>query len=478
MAGLLICTLTANAVLFVYAGEKEPEFSTESAAVGEELPGEALPEESVQVPEESSEEDSVQTPAEGFVQSPEEVIQAPAESLPEEITETQEEVIPVPEESLPGVITQTSGERQAEEFTQAPAESSPVEAIQLPGEGISEEGTSEKGVVSLSAVSALGENRLRIPEGQEAFAKALFSEEEIREGGQSAVTLYADSAEVFLRAEEGKEETGRITEEERNAIKEEQAILGKWAEDNGFSQLQYFVLCLEKTREGQNAVRIRESRESLRMILELSDQLWSEAEAPVLVCVQNGQTVVCDDLDEAGETITFDSRIFGTYALACRSAAQEEEPAMTEGKEPGTDAGTAGETEWTAASSNETADIVIETSEGDIFYRQGSIGCWNPRTHSYENAAAGDWVYENGGNVITLRNKGTQDQSLILLYCPVEKHSEITGTFTDAQGVEVRKVRVPAGGSATVYLQLAGVPEHGMNRETIGNVTYRLAGEE
>lgn len=124
------------------------------------------------------------------------------------------------------------------------------------------------------------------------------------------------------------------------------------------------------------------------------------------------------------------------------------------------------------------ADISIEAAKGNIFYRPGNRGIWNPHTHRYDGATPGEWVYEDGGNEITVTNNGAGDISLILTYLPEEHQTGIQGSLADADGRAVQEIDIPAGGSETVYLLLAGEPGAELDHETIGNVAYQLAGEE
>lgn len=124
------------------------------------------------------------------------------------------------------------------------------------------------------------------------------------------------------------------------------------------------------------------------------------------------------------------------------------------------------------------AEITIETTGGSISYYPGSKGTWNPQTHCYENATSGQWVYEDGGNEVILRNYSDEDVNLTVLYEPSEEHREITGSFTDVLGNPISGLTVPSGEYVTVYLQLAGEPETKMMNNIIGDVTYTIAEEE
>ena len=73
-------------------------------------------------------------------------------------------------------------------------------------------------------------------------------------------------------------------------------------------------------------------------------------------------------------------------------------------------------------------------------------------------------------------NKGNEDVTLILSYKPSESHKEITGVFKDQKGETVQKLSISAENTATVYLNLYGEPDPGINGEVIGTVSYEQAG--
>lgn len=147
--------------------------------------------------------------------------------------------------------------------------------------------------------------------------------------------------------------------------------------------------------------------------------------------------------------------------------------------ETGTEMDTEAETEpGTASASEHEPDISVEWLQGSIIYEAGSRGTWNPGTHQYENSIPGRWSYENGGDVIQVKNNGDQDVSLKLIYQPSEQHTEIQGSFADASGNTIQETAIPADASVTVYLRLSGEPASNLYSEIIGNVTYQLAEEE
>ena len=447
LAVLLPGILAINMVSSAFASEDEAKGVPPAEAPVQaqtEAPAEAQTEAPTEAPEE--------VPTEAPTETPEEVpTEAPTEPPAEPPTEAQTEA---PTEIQTETSAESPAETSTETFTDAAEENTE-------GGGEDAAKTDEKTELSVafSVKSNLGENCLKAEENN--FAETLYTDEDAARGGQGTVTLYADFAKTLLEEEGQKGEAHKLTGEERTAIEQEQAVLAAWLEENGYAKAQYFVLRLKKALEGEEPERIHESRESLRMILEMAGQPSDAAEA-VLIYVKNGQAEVCSDLDQSSGTITFESGTFGTYALAYRFGEQTAEEENRLQPETG----------------QETADIEIETAEENAVYRKGSKGTWNPATHRYENRTAGEWVYENGGNAVVLKNNGTQDVSLILLYRPSGSHSEIKGSFTDAEGRAVRKIKISAGTSVTVYLKLSGEPAAGMQGETIGTVTYQLAKEE
>ena len=120
--------------------------------------------------------------------------------------------------------------------------------------------------------------------------------------------------------------------------------------------------------------------------------------------------------------------------------------------------------------------IVMELSGINAVYHPGSRGQWNPDTHCYENATSGQWDYEEGEGKVSFTNTGNEDVTLILSYKPSESHKEITGVFKDQKGESVQELSISAGNTATVYLNLYGEPDPGINGEVIGTVSYEQAG--
>lgn len=505
LAGLLIGALTVNGGFFAYAAEEEQKLEDismeglsevtpeETGQVPTETIPEVPPDGAMQAPSQTSSEVSSETPVQAPTETPSEVpiekpIQVPTETAPETSSEGTEQV-----------PTETPSEVPAEDSQNIAEENKHVEdesELEL---------TEKEMVVSLSAISDLGENQLRIAEGQEEFAKSLFSEEEIRKAGRGEVIIYADPVETFLNEDIDKGEAWNITEEEKSMIEQEQAAIMKWAENNGYTGVQYFVLRLKKTIEGEQAAEICKSREGLRMILELSNWLYGEREEPVLVYAGDGEPVICDDLDNTGMTITFDSSTFGTYALAYWSeeeteatpetegdVPQAEEAPETEGDVPQTgkvpETEVVPETDGEQASAEEfmdgaqaevqsKAEVEVKIPDENVTYQPGSRGIWNPATHTYENSAFGKWNCADNGQEVMLMNKGAADAALILLYLPASGFEQITGYFTDAGGNIIEELSLSAGSSVTVYLHLQGEPAGKMTDTTIGSVTYTLAEE-
>lgn len=213
---------------------------------------------------------------------------------------------------------------------------------------------------------------------------------------------------------------------------------------------QYFSLRLFRQKNDEEPLRIAESQEMLSMIMETTD-VQAQMEDRVLVCVRDGQAVICGDADSRENIIAFDTGTFGTYALASRSLIPEPD---TESED----------------------SIVMELSGLNAVYHPGSRGQWNPDTHCYENATSGQWTYEEGEGKVSFTNKGNEDVTLILSYKPSESHKEITGVFKDQKGETVQKLSISAENTATVYLNLYGEPDPGINGEVIGTVSYEQAG--
>ena len=77
---------------------------------------------------------------------------------------------------------------------------------------------------------------------------------------------------------------------------------------------------------------------------------------------------------------------------------------------------------------------------------------------------------------MSFTNKGNEDVTLILSY----KAVRITqGNYRSIQGPERRnssELSISAENTATVYLNLYGEPDPGINGEVIGTVSYEQAG--
>ena len=293
---------------------------------------------------------------------------------------------------------------------------------------------------------SLGVNQLKLKDGQQPFVRSLFSEDEIRQGGHGNVLIYADLLDDLLKDEQEKAEEQKLSGEERNSLKEEKAILEQWAENNGYTVEQYFSLRLFRQKNDEEPLRIAESQEMLSMIMETTD-VQAQTEDRVLVCVRDGQAVICGDADSRENIIAFDTGTFGTYALASRSPIPEPD---TESED----------------------SIVMELPGINAVYHPCSRGQWNPDTHCYENATSGQWDYEEGEGKVSFTNTGNEDVILTLSYKPSESHKEITGVFKDQKGESVQKLSISAGNTATVYLTLYGEPDPGIDGEVIGTVSY------
>lgn len=369
---------------------------------------------------------------------------------------------------------QSSTELPVEEETEAPVET-PTEVITedfvaVPNENETEmkESNGDENEISTEPVTedptqtpaemtfdlatrvSLGVNQLKLKDGQQPFVRSLFSEDEIRQGGHGNVLIYADLLDDLLKDGKEKAEEQKFSEEERNSLKEEKAVLEQWAENNGYTVEQYFSLRLFRQKNDEEPLKIAESQEMLSMIMETTD-VQAQTEDRVLVCVRDGQAVICGDADSRENIIAFDTGTFGTYALASRSPIPEPD---TESED----------------------SIVMELSGLNAVYHPGSRGQWNPDTHCYENATSGQWTYEEGEGKVSFTNKGNEDVTLILSYKPSESHKEITGVFKDQKGETVQKLSISAGNTATVYLNLYGEPDPGINGEVIGTISYEQAG--
>lgn len=383
-------------------------------------------------PFQSSTELPVEEETEAPVEVPTEAItEAPVETPTEVITE---DFVAVPNENETkmkepnGDENETSTEPVTEDSTQTPAEMT----------------------FDLATRVSLGVNQLKLKDGQQPFVRSLFSENEIRQGGHGNVLIYADLLDDLLKDEQEKAEEQKLSGEERNSLKAEKAILEQWTESNGYIVEQYFSLRLFRQRNDEEPLRIAESQEMLSMIMETTG-VQAQTEDRVLVCVRDGQAVICGDADSSENIIAFDTGTFGTYALASRSPIPEPD---TESED----------------------SIVMELSGINAVYHPGSRGQWNPYTHCYENATSGQWNYEEGEGKVSFTNTGNEDVTLILSYKPLESHKEITGVFKDQKGESVQKFSISAGNTATVYLALYGEPDPGINGEVIGTVSYEQAG--
>ena len=414
-------TQTSEAESFQSSTELPVEKETEAPV---ETPTEAITEVPVETPTEVITEDPVETPTEA-------ITEAPVETPTEVITE---DFVAVPNENETemkepnGDENETSTEPVTEDSTQTPAEMT----------------------FDLATRVSLGVNQLKLKDGQQPFVRSLFSEDEIRQSGHGNVLIYADLLDDLLKDEQEKAEEQKLSEEERNSLKEEKAILEQWAENNGYTVEQYFSLRLFRQKNDEEPLRIAESQEMLSMIMETTD-VQAQMEDRVLVCVRDGQAVICGDADSRENIIAFDTGTFGTYALASRSLIPEPD---TESED----------------------SIVMELSGLNAVYHPGSRGQWNPDTHCYENATSGQWDYEEGEGKVSFTNTGNEDVTLILSYKPSESHKEITGVFKDQKGETVQKLSISARNTATVYLNLYGEPDPGINGEVIGTISYEQAG--
>lgn len=410
---------------------------TKQSTESEKQTSEAEPfQSSTELPVEEETEAPVEVPTEAITEAP---VEAPTEVITEAPVETPTEVITedfvaVPNENETkmkepnGDENETSTEPVTEDSTQTPAEMT----------------------FDLATRVSLGVNQLKLKDGQQPFVRSLFSEDEIRQGGHGNVLIYADLLDDLLKDEQEKAEEQKLSGEERNSLKAEKAILEQWTESNGYIVEQYFSLRLFRQRNDEEPLRIAESQEMLSMIMETTG-VQAQTEDRVLVCVRDGQAVICGDADSSENIIAFDTGTFGTYALASRSPIPEPD---TESED----------------------SIVMELSGINAVYHPGSRGQWNPYTHCYENATSGQWNYEEGEGKVSFTNTGNEDVTLILSYKPLESHKEITGVFKDQKGESVQKFSISAGNTATVYLALYGEPDPGINGEVIGTVSYEQAG--
>lgn len=407
----------------------------------------------------ASQGQSAETVSEASLEQKDELVLENQEvQMSEPIYEQEDE--PVPENPQEQTVVETPDNEEEDPLTETPDSEEETPFTETPD---SEEETSptetpaplQEMNICLSVNSSLGGNELKLGDGQEAFAKSLFSQEEISQGGQGNVLVYADSAENLLKPEEQKGEAQKLTAGEHSTLEAEKEALLQWAVQNGYEVQQCFALRLKKYRDGETAVGITESTEKLRMTLKISG-LPEGVQSAALVCVRNGQAVICEDLDPALETITFDSGIFGTYALVLPAALEEEPENLPE-------------------EAAEQENIVMEVDGENAVYQPGEKGRWDPETHSYVGGTSGHWVYEDGEGKIILKNTGSEDLTVVLSYQPSESHQNITGSFTDQEGKPVQELSVAAGGIAQAYLTLAGEPEPGTSCEVIGNVNWTLA---
>ncbi len=510
--------------------EQAPELPAETAAEqASEPPTETLAEQAPEPPTETLTEQAPEPPTEALTEQPAGVpTEAPAEQTPEPSTEAlTEQAAKAPTESLAEQETELPAETAAEQETELPAETAaeqgtepqaetlagqdteaPTETpTEQAAEGTTEGGTEQAtegrsepptaGQPEASTENADGETietsaemtfalsvrfslrgcQLKLKEGQQTFAKSLFSEEEIKQGGQGNVIVCADPVDVLLKDEQEKGEEQKLTPEERSTREAEKEVLSQWAERNAYTVQQCFALRLKKGREGEETSGIGESREMLRMILEISG-MPEDADEVTLVYVKDGETVIGEDLDHSADTITFDSRTFGTYALVYRTALPETE-STTEYPQEETETET--NTEKPAEESEENTEkqemLVMEVAGGNAVYQPGAKGQWNPETHSYEHGTPGGWTFEDGEGKVTFQNTGTEDLTIVLSYHPSEVYEDIAGSFTDQEGSPIQELFIAAGDTAEAYLLLTGEPDSGMSGEVIGKVTYAVAEE-
>ena len=424
----------------VSAAETERmETSTES----EQQTSEAEPFQSpTEMPVEEETEDPAETPTEVITENPTET---PTEAITENPTETPTEAITEnPTETPTEAITENPTEIPTEVITEDPAVVPNENEIEIKEPNGDENETSAEPVIEdptptpaemtfdLSARVSLGGNQLKLKDGQQLFARSLFSEDEIRQGGQGNVLIYADLLDDSLKDEQ------------------EKAILEQWAESNGYTVEQYFSLRLFRQRNDEEPLEIAESKETLSMIMETTGE-QTQTEDRMLVYVKDGQAVICGDADSRGNIIDFDTGTFGTYALVSRSQIPEPD---TESEDP----------------------IVMEPAGINAVYHLDSGDQWNPDTHCYENVTSGQWDYGEGEGKMSLTNIGNEDVTLILSYKPSESHKEITGGFKDHEGEPVQELSIPAGNTVTVYFNLYGEPDLETNGEMIGKISYEQIG--
>ena len=394
---------------------------TKQSTESEKQTSEAEPfQSSTELPVEEETEAPVEVPTEAITEAP---VEAPTEAITEDFVAVPNENETEMKEPN-GDENETSTEPVTEDSTQTPAEMT----------------------FDLATRVSLGVNQLKLKDGQQSFARSLFSEDEIKQGGHGNVLIYADLLDDLLKDEQEKAEEQKLSEEERNSLKAEKTILERWAESNGYTVEQYFSLRLFRQKNDEEPLRIAESQEMLSMIMETTD-VQAQMEDRVLVCVRDGQAVICGNADSSENIIAFDTGTFGTYALASRSPIPEPD---TESED----------------------SIVMELSGINAVYHPGSRGQWNPYTHCYENATSVQWTYEEGDGKVSFTNKGNEDVTLILSYKPSESYKEITGGFKDQKGESVQELSISAGNTATVYLTLYGEPDPGINGEVIGTVSY------
>lgn len=415
-------------------------------------PGSVFAEENIEVENTAAETEMTKQSTESETQSSEvEPFQSSTELPVEEETEAPVET---PTEAITEAPVETPTEVITEDFVAVPNENetemkeSNGDENEISTEPVTEDPTQTPAEMTFDLATrvSLGVNQLKLKDGQQPFVRSLFSEDEIRQGGHGNVRIYADLLDDLLKDGKEKAEEQKLSEEERNSLKEEKAILEQWAESNGYIVEQYFSLRLFRQKNDEEPLRIAESQEMLSMIMETTD-VQAQMEDRVLVCVRDGQAVICGDADSCENIIAFDTGTFGTYALASRSPIPEPD---TESED----------------------SIVMELSGINAVYHPGSRGQWNPYTHCYENATSGQWNSEEGEGKVSFTNTGNEDVTLILSYKPSESHKKITGVFKDQKGESVQKLSISAGNTATVYLTLYGEPDPGINGEVIGTVSY------
>ena len=132
----------------------------------------------------------------------------------------------------------------------------------------------------------------------------------------------------------------------------------------------------------------------------------------------------------------------------------------------------------TAAASTVVYSVDIAWGSLHFDYTAGTLGTWDPTTHTYFGETSGSWSCEDGANRITITNHSNVGLTATFSYTPSAAYTGINGTFTNttidlATAVGTAYNNAPTGSTA---LNLQGdLSDETADNSTIGTITVIFA---